>query len=106
MSIFNGLFIGIFLLLLAASAAVVGSMVVLAIFDLVFRRKHPSATTEATNSNSEIADSYQLEAVYRGRVASRLPSLSRSVSTPIFPLVIMSFPQRLRPRTNRWTNGG
>ena len=62
MSIFNGLLIAIFLLLLAASAAVVGSMVVLAIFDLAFRREHPSTPTEATNSNSELADSYALEA--------------------------------------------
>ena len=58
-----------FLILLAASAAVVGSMIVLALFDLVFSRKRPSATAEVIDSDSEIADlsydSYDLEAALK-----------------------------------------
>jgi hypothetical protein len=58
MAIFSGLIVTMFLILLAASAAVVGSMIVLALFDLVFSRKRPSATTEVTDSDSDIANSY------------------------------------------------
>ena len=54
-----------FLILLAASAAVVGSMIVLALFDLVFSRKRPSATAEVIDRDSEIADSYDLEAALK-----------------------------------------
>ena len=60
--IFNGLIVTTFLILLAASAAVVGSMIVLALFDLVFSRKRPSATTEVIDSDSDITNSYDLEA--------------------------------------------
>jgi hypothetical protein len=62
MAIFNGLIVTIFLILLAASAAVVGSMIVLALFDLVFSRRRPSATTKVIDSDSEIANSSDLEA--------------------------------------------
>jgi hypothetical protein len=65
MAIFNGLIVTMFLILLAASAAVVGSMIVLALFDLVFSRKRPSATAEVIDSDSEIADSYDLEAALK-----------------------------------------
>ena len=62
MMIFNGLIVTTFLILFAASAAVVGSMIVLALFDLVLSRKRPSATTEVIDSDSEIDNSYDLEA--------------------------------------------
>ena len=62
MVIFNGLIVSVFLILFAASAAVVGSMTVLAVFDLVFRRKRLSAITEVIDSDSDIANSYYLEA--------------------------------------------
>ena len=66
LAIFNGLIVTMFLILLAASAAVVGSMIVLALFDLVFSRKRPSATAEVIDSDSEIADlSYDLEAALK-----------------------------------------
>jgi hypothetical protein len=39
MTIFNGLLIASFLILLAASVAVVASMIVLALFDLAFAKK-------------------------------------------------------------------
>ena len=62
MVIFNGLIVTTFLILLAASAAVVGSMIVLALFDLAFSRKRASATTEVIDSDSDITNSYDLEA--------------------------------------------
>ena len=62
MVIFNGLIVTTFLILFAASAAVVGSMIVLALFDLAFSRKRPSATTEVIDSDSDITNSYDLEA--------------------------------------------
>lgn len=46
MTIFNGLFIAAFLIVLAASVAVVGSMVILALFDWVFVRKRTSVAVE------------------------------------------------------------
>jgi hypothetical protein len=63
-AILNGLIVTIFLVLLAASAAVVGSMIVLALFDLVLSRKRPSATTEVTDSDSEITNSSNLERAF------------------------------------------
>jgi hypothetical protein len=65
--IFNGLIVTTFLILLAASAAVVGSMIVLALFDLVFSRKRPSATTEVMDSDS---GSYDLEAASKDDAAN------------------------------------
>lgn len=70
--IFNGLIVTMFLILLAASAAVVGSMIVLALFDLVFSRKRSSATTEVIDSDSEIANSYDLEAASKQDDAANL----------------------------------
>ena len=62
MVIFNGLIVTTVLILFAASTAVVGSMIVLALFDLVLSRKGPSATTEVIDSDSDIANSYYFEA--------------------------------------------
>jgi hypothetical protein len=64
MAILNGLIVTMFLVLLAASAAVVASMIVLALFDLVLSRKRPSATTEVTDSDSEITNSSNLERAF------------------------------------------
>jgi hypothetical protein len=56
MAIINELIVVVFLILVAASVAVVGSMIVLALFDLVLSRKRPSATTEVIESDSEITN--------------------------------------------------
>ena len=50
MEIFNGLLIASFLILLAASVAVVTSMIVLALFDLAFAKKRtpPAQDTDMT----------------------------------------------------------
>jgi hypothetical protein len=47
MHIFNALITTTFLILLAASAAVTGSMVVLAIFDRIFSKKAAAVAEEA-----------------------------------------------------------
>ena len=39
--------------MLAASAAVTGSMIVLALFDLAFGKKKPTVVTEVTESDGE-----------------------------------------------------
>ena len=64
MAIINGLIVVVFLILVAASVAVVGSMIVLALFDLVLSRKRPSATTEVIDSNSEITNLSNLERAF------------------------------------------
>jgi hypothetical protein len=56
MAIINELIVVVFLILVAASVAVVGSMIVLALFDLAFSRKRPTATTEVIDSDSEITN--------------------------------------------------
>jgi hypothetical protein len=56
MAIINELIVVVFLILVAASVAVVGSMMVLALFDLAFSRKRPTATTEVIDSDSEITN--------------------------------------------------
>jgi hypothetical protein len=57
MAIFNALAITAFLLLLAASAAVVASMIVLALFDLAFGKKgNPPVTTGVTESDAEMME--------------------------------------------------
>jgi hypothetical protein len=53
-----------FLILVAASVAVVGSMIVSALFDLVPGRKRPSATTQVIESDSEIANRSNLERAF------------------------------------------
>jgi len=63
MAIFNGLIVLVFLILVAASVAVVGSMIVLALFDRVLSRKR-SSTTEAKAGNSERTDSSNLERAF------------------------------------------
>lgn len=64
MAIINGLIVAVFLILVAASVAVVGSMIVLALFDLVLGRKRPSATTEVIDIDSEIANRSNLEGAF------------------------------------------
>ena len=64
MATINGLIVAVFLILLAASVAVVGSLIVLALFDLVLSRKRPSATTEVIDSDSEIANRSNLERAF------------------------------------------
>ena len=65
MAIFNGLIVLVFLILVAASVAVVGSMIVLALFDRVLSRKRSSGvTTEAKAGNPESTDSFNLERAF------------------------------------------
>jgi hypothetical protein len=52
------------LVLVAASVAVVGSMIVLALFDLVLSRKRPSATTEVIDKDSETTTRSNLERAF------------------------------------------
>jgi hypothetical protein len=65
MAIINELIVVVFLILVAASVAVVGSMIVLALFDLVLSRKRPSATTEVIESDSEITNRSNWERYWR-----------------------------------------
>jgi hypothetical protein len=65
MAIINELIVVVFLILVAASVAVVGSMIVLALFDLVLGRKRPSATTEVIESDSEITNRSNWERYWR-----------------------------------------
>jgi hypothetical protein len=64
MATINGLIVAVFLILLAASVAVVGSLMVLALFDLVLSRKRPSAKIEVIDSDSEITNSSNLEMAF------------------------------------------
>jgi hypothetical protein len=65
MAIINGLIVVVFLILVAASVAVVGSMIVLALFDLVLSRKGPSGvTTEVMDDHSKPANSSNLERAF------------------------------------------
>ena len=58
MAIFNALLVTAFLLLLAASAAVVGSMILLALFDWAFGKKGKlPITNEMTEQNTGIMGS-------------------------------------------------
>lgn len=58
----DGLVVTVFLVLVAASVAVVGSLIVLALSDLLISRKHPSGVTkELIDGNCETADSPSLE---------------------------------------------
>jgi len=61
MTIFNGLLIATFLILLASSVAVVGSMIVLGLFDLAFgkRRKVPIAV-EASEQGNDMVERVEL----------------------------------------------
>jgi len=62
MSIFNGLLVAAFLILLATSAAVVGSMIVLALFDLVLSKKGtPPVLVEMTEHDAEMIESVELD---------------------------------------------
>jgi len=63
MAIFNGLIVLVFLILVAASMAVVGSMIVLALFDWFLSRKRSSGVTPEAN-NSESAASSNLERAF------------------------------------------
>ena len=64
MATLNGLVVAVFLILLAASVAVVGSLFVLTLFNLVLSRKRPSATTEVIASDSEITNNSNLERAF------------------------------------------
>ena len=63
MAMFNGLFIASFLILLAASVAVVGSMVALGLFDLAFGKK-PDApvTVETAEQDADRVEHVELNA--------------------------------------------
>ena len=61
MAIINELIVLVFLILVAASVAVVGSMIVLALFDLAFSRKLPTATTEVIDSDPQITNRSNFE---------------------------------------------
>ena len=62
MAIVDGLLVTTFLILFVASMAVVGSMLVLALSDLVLGRKRPSdVATGMLNANSKLAHSPDLE---------------------------------------------
>jgi hypothetical protein len=65
MAIINGLIVVVFLILVAASVAVVGSMIVLALFDLVLSRKGASgATSKVMDEYSKPANSSNLERAF------------------------------------------
>ncbi|MGC1181279.1 MAG: hypothetical protein WA884_20230 [Methyloceanibacter sp.] len=58
MAIFNALVVTAFLLLLATSAAVVGSMILLALFEWAFRKKSKvPIANEMTEQNTAIVES-------------------------------------------------
>ena len=61
MAIINGLIVAVFLILVTASVAVVGSMIVLTLFDLALSRKRPSGTTAVIDSDPEITNRSNLE---------------------------------------------
>ena len=61
MTAFNALLVSAFLILVAASAAVVGSMIVLALFDLAFRKKQaPLGAVQTTEQDSELIEDNEL----------------------------------------------
>jgi hypothetical protein len=61
MTAFNALLVSAFLILVAASAAVVGSMIVLALFDLAFGKKQaPSGAVQRTEQDSELIEDNEL----------------------------------------------
>jgi hypothetical protein len=64
MAIINGLIVAVFLILLVASAAVVGSMIVLTLFDLALSRKRPSGTTAVIDSDPETTNRSNLEMAF------------------------------------------
>jgi hypothetical protein len=64
MAIINGLIVAVFLILLVASAAVVGSMIVLTLFDLALSTKRPSGTTAVIDSDPEITNRSNLEMAF------------------------------------------
>ena len=74
MAIINGLIVAVFLILLVASVAVVGSMIVLTLFDLALSRRRPSGITAVINSDPEITNRSNLEMAFsnwrRERVAT------------------------------------
>jgi hypothetical protein len=64
MAIINGLIVAVFLILVTASVAVVGSMIVLTLFDLALSRKRPSGTTAVIDSDPEITNRFNLEMAF------------------------------------------
>ena len=64
MAILNRLIVAVFLILLVASVAVVGSMIALTLFDLALSRKRPSGTTAVIDSDPEITNRSNLEMAF------------------------------------------
>jgi hypothetical protein len=64
MAIINGLIVAVFLILLVASVAVVGSMIALTLFDLALSRKRPSGSTTVIDSDPEITNRSNLEMAF------------------------------------------
>jgi len=78
MAIFNALAITAFLLLLAASAAVVASMIVLALFDLAFgKKRNPLVTTEVTESDAEMMENSDPPSKAETEFANSRPKLEQ-----------------------------
>ena len=65
MAIINGLIIVVFLILVTASVAVVGSMIVLTLFDLALSRKRSSGTTAVIDTDPEITNRSNFEMEFR-----------------------------------------
>jgi hypothetical protein len=65
MAIINGLIIVVFLILVTASVAVVGSMIVLTLFDLALSRKRSSGTTAVIDTDPEITNRSNFEMAFR-----------------------------------------
>lgn len=59
MTIFNGLLIGAFLILLAASAAVVGSMIVLGLFELAFGKKRKAPIDQGRERDTDMVENVE-----------------------------------------------
>ena len=64
MAIINGLIVAVFLISVTASVAVVGSMIVLTLFDLALSRKRPSGTTAVIDSDPEITNRSNFEMAF------------------------------------------
>ena len=82
MAIFNALVVTAFLLLLAASTAVVGSMILLALFDWAFGKKSKlPITNEMTEQNTAIAESSEFgrTAIEAGRRGCQLKTQARVI---------------------------
>jgi len=78
MAIFNGLIVLVFLILVAASMAVVGSMIVLALFDrLLSRKRSPGVTPKRAILKALIAPTLNAHSVIGGARETLLTSTNR-----------------------------